>query len=60
MRADGSGKPAQLLAGDAIVEPYSWSPDSSLLVYSQRSADKNLHLWALPVSPPACRIRLRP
>ena len=37
--------------GDAIVEPYSWSPDGSLLVYSQRGADKNLHLWALPVSP---------
>ena len=28
----------------------SWAPDGKTLVYWQPGADKNLHLWALPVS----------
>ena len=39
MRADGSGKPEQLVAGGAIVEPYSWSPDVEVpRILAQRAA----------------------
>jgi len=45
--ADGSGKPELLLAGDAIVEPYSFTPDGKTLFYSQRGPHNNIRIWAL-------------
>jgi Tol biopolymer transport system component len=47
--ADGSGKTELLLATEKTVEPTSWSPDGSFLVYSTSGADAAYHLWVVPV-----------
>jgi serine/threonine-protein kinase len=48
--ADGSGKPEQLLATDAVPTPSSWSPDGKLLLYFQSAGQKPARIFVLPVS----------
>jgi serine/threonine-protein kinase len=49
MRSDGAGQPQKLLDANALVEPYSLTPDGKRLAFQQQSSASNYDIWTLPL-----------
>ena len=48
-RSDGGGQPQKLLDANALVEPYSLTPDGKRLAFQQQGTASNHDVWTLPL-----------